>query len=90
VLGLTKAEWKSLWAVLWRGLIIAPFLWVIGLVMFLAVLTVFLAPAAYVAYAFIIGDWFFGALALIGWFMLIRFGWPLLRWVFQGIEYTGI
>ena len=87
---LTKDDYKGLWAVLWRVLILGPILWILGLALLVLVMGAFVAPPLYAALAFFTGDWVFGVAALIGWFVVLRFRRPLLRWALEGIEYAGI
>ena len=41
---LTKIDWKSLWGILWRVLLLAPVLWVLGLALLVIVLGAFIVP----------------------------------------------
>jgi len=88
--GLTKNDWKGLWAILWRVLIFGPILWILGFALLLLVTGAFVAPPIYAAVAFFSGDWLFGIAAIIAWFVVLHFRRPLLRWTFEGIEYAGI
>jgi hypothetical protein len=88
--GLTKDDYKGLWAVLWRVLILGPILWIFGLALLVLVIGAFVAPPLYAALAFFTGDWLFGFAALFVWFVVLRFRRPLLRWALEGIEYAGI
>jgi hypothetical protein len=90
MLGLTKNDWKGLWAILWRVLIFGPILGILGLALLLLVIAAFAAPPLYAALAFITGDWLFGIAALLAWFVVLRFRRPILRWTFEGIEYASI
>jgi len=88
--GVSKNDWKGLWAILWRTLILAPILWILGLVLLSLVLAVLILPPFYVVLAFFVGDWLLGILTLIGWLVVLRFSRPMLRWTLEGIEYGGI
>lgn len=59
--GLTKNEWKGLWAILWRVLIFGPILGILGLAVLLLVIAAFVAPPPYAALAFLTGEWLKGA-----------------------------
>ncbi len=88
--GLTKNEWKGLWAILWRVLIFGPILGILGLALLLLVIAAFVAPTPYAALAFLTGDWLEGAAALLGWLVVLRFRRPIVRWTFEGMEYASI
>jgi hypothetical protein len=88
--GLSKNDAKGLWAVLWRVLILAPFLWLLGSFLLLGIFAAFIAPPFYLICSFIAGDWYFGLAALVPWLVLLRFRRPILRWVLDGIEWSSI
>lgn len=90
MLGLSNNELKGLWAVLWRVVVLVPFLWVLGALLMIGVLAAFILPPIYLICAFITGDWFFATAVIVGWLVLLRFGKRVLRWAFDGIEYSGI
>lgn len=87
---LTKNEWRGLWAILWRVLIFGPILGILGLALLLLVVAAFVAPPPYAALALLTGDWLKGAAALIGWFVVLHFRRPILRWTFEGMAYSSI
>jgi hypothetical protein len=89
-LGLSENEWKGLWAVLWRVLLLGPIVGLLGLAWLLVVSAAVIAPPLYAAFALFSGDGLFGIAALVGWFTLLRFGRPLFRWTLQGIEYGSL
>ena len=80
----------GLWAVLWRVLVLCPILWIFGLAFLLVVVAALVVPPFYAAFAIFTGDWLFAAAALLGWFVVLRFRRPLLRWTLQGIEYASL
>jgi hypothetical protein len=84
-----KDDLKPLWAIFWRLLILAPFLWILGLGLFVAIFVAFIAPPFYSVIAFISGDYLYGIAILIGWLVLLRFRKPMFRWAFDGIQYSG-
>jgi len=88
--GLKRNDLKGLWAILWRSLILGPVLWLFGLALLVLVIGAFVVPPLYAILAFFTGDWLFGILALIAWFVLLRFRRPILRWALEGIEYWSI
>jgi len=88
--GVSKNDWKGLWAVLWRTLILGPIVWILGLVLLFLVLALLIVPPFYAVLAFFNGDWLFGILALTGWLVVLRFRRPMLRWTLKGIEYGDI
>jgi hypothetical protein len=88
--GLTRNDWKALWAMLWRVLIVVPIVWVLGLALLFVVIAAFVAPPCYAAIAFLSGDWLLGIAALCAWCVVLRFRRPILRWTFEGIEYASI
>jgi hypothetical protein len=88
--GLTRNDRKGLWAILWRTLIFAPILWILGLLLFTLVLGAFIVPPIYAVLAFFAGDWLWGITALIVWFVLLCFRRPILRWTFEGIEHAAM
>ena len=90
MLGLTKNEWKGLWAIFWRVLVFGPILWMIGLALLFLLIAAFIALPVYAAVALFNGDWLFGVAALLAWFVVLRSRRPLLRWTLEGIEYGGI
>jgi len=87
-IGLTKNDGKGLWAILWRVLIFGPILWIFGLALLLLVMAAFIAPPFYAAFALYSGDWLLGVASLMGWFVVLRFRRPILRWLLEGIEYS--
>jgi hypothetical protein len=88
--GLTKNDWKGLWAVLWRALIFGPILGLLGAVLMFLVIAAFVLPPVYAALAFFTGDWIFGLMALVGWGVVLWFRRPILDWTMEGFEYAGI
>jgi hypothetical protein len=87
---LTKHEWGSLWTILWRVLLVAPVLWVLGFALLVLVLAGLVAPPFYAASAFISGHWLLGIVALTAWIVILRFRRPLLGWVMQGSEHMSL
>ena len=87
---LTKNEKKALWAILWRVILLGPFFGVIGLALLILVLAAFIAPPCLAAIALLSGDWLYAVLYLAAWAVVLRFRHPILRWTFQGYEYTGL
>ncbi|MBN9693604.1 MAG: hypothetical protein J0M24_25440 [Verrucomicrobia bacterium] len=88
--GLTKNDWKGLWAILWRTLVFGPVVWVVGTILLAVIIGAFVTPPAYALLAFLAGDWFLGLAALIPWFVLLCFRQRISRWAFAGIEHGGI
>jgi len=86
----SKSDWKGLWSVLWRTLILGPVVWILGLALLALVFAAFILPPFYVVLAFFTGDWFCGILTLTGWLIVLCFRRPILRWALEGIEYGGI
>ncbi|HEY9171129.1 MAG TPA: hypothetical protein VI136_02480 [Verrucomicrobiae bacterium] len=87
---LTKNEWKGLWAILWRVLVLGPIVGLFGLALLVMIIAVFLGPPAYAAFAFLSGDWLLGIVALAGWSVVLCFRRPFLRWTLEGIEHASI
>ncbi len=85
-----KTDWKSLWAILWRVLLLGPVLGVLGLALLLLAAAAFVAPPLYAALAFSNGDWFVGIAALAVWAGVLRFRRPVWRWTLEGIEYASL
>jgi hypothetical protein len=54
------------------------------------VIAAYIGLPAYATAAIVAGDWFMTATALVAWIIALRFGRPLLRWTFEGIEYGSI
>ena len=75
---------------LWRIVIFGPFVWILGLAVLFLVITAFAGLPIYAILAFCTGDWAFGIAALAGWTVVLRFGRPLLRWTFEGIQYGSL
>jgi hypothetical protein len=88
--GLTRNDWKGLWAIFWRTLIFGPILWILGLLFLVVLLGAFFVVPIYVILAFFIGDWLWGITALIAWLILLRFRRPILRWALEGIEHGSM
>lgn len=87
---LTKNDWKGLWSVLWRVLILGPIVGLFGLVLLAVVIAAFTAPPAYAALAFLSGDWVLGIAALAAWSVALRFRRQILHWTLEGIQHAGI
>ena len=87
---LAKDEWKELWATLWRVLVFAPIVWLLGCTWLLLVVTAYIAAPVYAALAFLVGDWFMGVGALAVWLVVLRFRRRIVGWTLEGIEYAGI
>jgi hypothetical protein len=87
---LTKNDWKGLWAVLWRVLVLCPILWLVGSALLLVLMAALVLPPFYAVAAIFTGDWLFAAAALLGLFVVLRFRRPLLRWTLQSIEYGSL
>jgi hypothetical protein len=87
---LSTNDWKGLWAVLWRVLVLCPILWIVGTALLLVVMAALVVPPFYVAFTIITGDWLFAGAALLGWFVVLRFRSSLLRWTLQGIKYGSL
>ena len=90
MLGLTKNEWKGLWAILWRVLLLGPFVGLLGLALLVLVISAFVAPLCFAFIAFLDERWLVGILWLIPWMVLLRFSRRIWRWLLEGIEYGGI
>jgi hypothetical protein len=88
--GPTRNDWKGLWSVLWRVLILGPIVGIFGLALLVLVIGAFVALPIVAVVALSDGDWFPGIAALGAWLVVMRFRRPLLRWTFEGFEYTGI
>jgi hypothetical protein len=86
---MTKIEWQSLWRILWRVVLVGPVLWLLGLGWMLLVLAAFVAPPILAVGAFLNGSWFSLMSVLAIWLVALRFGRPVLRWTFQGIEWAS-
>jgi hypothetical protein len=85
-----KPDWKSLWGILWRVLLLGPVVGLLGLALLLLVIGAFAAPPIYAVFAFVSGDWFFGILAVTAWAVVLHFRRPILRWALEGIEYASL
>jgi len=88
--GVSKNDWKGLWAVFWRTFVFGPAVWIFGLALLLLVFAAFILPPLYAVLAFFTGDWFWGILALTGWLIVLRFRRPILHWALEGIECGGL
>ena len=88
--GLTKNDWKGLFAVICCALIFGPILWTFGFALLVLVVAAFIVPPLYAAVFFFDGDWLYGIAALIIWIIALRFRRPMMRWTLQGIEYGSI
>ena len=87
---LTKHEWASLWAVFWRVLLLAPFLWIVGFSLFVLVLVLLFAPLCFAIAEFMTGHWILGIALILAWIVIMRFSRRLLGWISQGMEYMSI
>jgi hypothetical protein len=87
---LTRNEWKGLWAILWRVLVLGPIVGLFGLALLALVSVAFVGPLACAAIAFLSGDWLLGIAALAVWCVVLRFGRSFLRWTLEGIEHASI
>ena len=87
---LTKIDWKSLWGILWRVLLLAPVLWVLGLALLVIVLGAFVVPPFYAVFLICAGHWLVSGIVIIGWLFLLGFRTPILRWTLDGFEYSDI
>lgn len=88
--GLTRNDIKGLWAILWRTLILAPLLWLLGLVLFALLIGAFVLPPVYAVFAIFIGCWLWGVAALVPWFILLHYRRPILRWLLEGMEHASM
>jgi len=61
-----------------------------GLLFVIAVLVSVLAPPAYTGILLIEGHYILGFAVLVGWFGWLYFNRRLLRWTFQGMEYSSL
>lgn len=86
----TKIDWRGLWAIFWRVLILGPIFGILGIGLLALIMGAFVVPPIYAAAAFYTGDWLFGIAALIPWFVVLRFRGPILRWTLDGIQYASI
>jgi hypothetical protein len=85
-----RTDWKSLWGILWRVLLLGPIFWLLGMALLLLVIGAFAAPPLYAVFAFVSGDWFFGIVAIAAWAVVLYFRRPILRWALEGIEYASL
>ena len=85
-----RTPWGPIWSLLWRALIIGPILMPFGLLFFVAILASILAPPLYVVRLLIDGHYFAGPVVFVVWLGWLRFGFRLLRWTMQGMEYSSI
>jgi hypothetical protein len=87
--GLTKDEWKILWAILWRLLVFGPILMTLGLAMFGVVMAFLLCPPVLAAIDFFTGSIWLGLLILGVWFAAVWFSRKWLRKFFKEFEGIG-
>ena len=90
MLGLTKDDARGFWAVVWRALLLMPIMWGAGIALLVGVLFVFIGLPVQCMISFIFGDWFQGLIEFAIWITALRYGRPLLRWTFQGYEWTHL
>ena len=86
----SKTDWKSLWGILWRVMLLGPIFGLLGLVLLALVIGAFAAPPIYAVFAFVSGDWFLGVLAVAVWAVVLHFRHHILRWALDGIEYASL
>jgi hypothetical protein len=85
-----RTDWKSLWGILWRVLLLGPIFGLLGLALLLLVIGAFAAPPLYAVFAFVSGDWLLGIVAVVAWAVVLYFRRPILRWALEGIEYASL
>ena len=68
-----KTDWRSLWGILWRVLLLGPIFGLLGLALLLLVIGAFAAPPLYAVFAFVSGDWLLGIMALAVWAVVLHF-----------------
>jgi hypothetical protein len=90
MLGLTNNDWRGLWAVLWRVLILAPVAWILGLALLVLALAALLGSPFFAIILFLDGHWILGPLVFVGWLAIFRYRAPIMRWLLDGIEYASI
>jgi hypothetical protein len=86
----SKTDWKSLWGILWRVLLLGPIFGLLRLALLLLVIGAFAAPPLYAVFAFVSGNWFLGIVAVAAWAVVLRFRRPILHWALEGIEYASL
>jgi hypothetical protein len=87
--GTENPRWP-LWSVLWRVLFLGPILWPLGVLVLVVALASIVTPPVYVCLLGIEGHYYFASGLLLGWLLWLRFGFRLLGWLLQGIEYSSL
>ena len=88
--GLTRNDWKGLWSVFWRAILIAPLLQVLGLAALLLAMALVASPPCYAIVAFASGDNLLGIACLIAWLIILRLTRRLRRWLLEGFEHSSL
>jgi hypothetical protein len=88
--GMTKGDWKNLWAILWRMLLFGPVLLPLGFALLLLISVVAFGPICYGLVLILGGHTFWGCTVLAAWLIVLRMARPVFRRVFDGIKYAGV
>jgi hypothetical protein len=87
---LSLGEWKSLWGVLWRALLLGPILFPIGACLLALVVGFLLGPPVYAAALILEAHWIFATALAATWFGLVCRARPIVKTIFDGFEWCSL
>jgi hypothetical protein len=87
---LSKQEWKSLWGILWRTLLLGPIIFPLGACLLALTVGFLLGPPFYAIILMLEGHPFAAVALVVTWFGLVRWARSVIKKVFDGIVYSGI
>jgi len=80
---------KAMWALLWRAMLLAPFIFVLGAILFSLVLALTLLPAFTIA-LLVMGEYWWALATIPAWLAWLKWGGPVRAFVFEGFEWAGL
>ena len=86
---MTAEEWKGLWAILWRFLILGPLLLPLGLCIFALIVAIVLGPFGFAIHLFLTDRPLRAILVVLVWATVLRKSRRLFEKLLEGIEHAG-
>ena len=87
---ITCEDWKGLWSILWRFLILGPLLLPIGLAFFAAAIALALGPLCFGVYLILSDHFVWGILVCVIWALALRKSRRLFERLLEGIENAAL
>ena len=86
----TSSDAKGLWALFWRMLVFGPIIGILGILALTAVICLTIGPPLLAIVFVIDAKYLWTGLTLALWFVWLRYGNPLRRFVFEGFERSSL